>query len=93
MTMELAGLMVEQAFTDCLPRDAPLPFKIIEAHFTKRIKKKSIAQAVVEMFDGEQAIVEVTAKTEIGWSWQIRWIKLDSDISYENDKWIRAAIA
>ena len=91
--MELAGLMVEQAFTDCLPRETPLPFKVIKAHYTKRIKKESIAQAVVEIFDGEQAIVEVTAKTEIGWSWKIRWIKLGSDISYENGKWIRVAIA
>ena len=84
-----AHLMVAQAFTDCLLKGVPLPFSVIGARYAKKTKKESIAQADVEMFDGEKAIVEVTKSTDAAWGWHIKWIKLSSDISYEGDRWVR----
>lgn len=83
-----AESVVRKVLSDALPAGAPPSFRrIVE---TRRLMSPNRVIAVLEMFDGLDAEVEVWQASSIIWAH--RWNSMrGGDISYENGKWVRIA--
>ncbi len=88
--MKRAAEFVMDAMRDCLPDDVPLSFSLKSARWSGTGTRRR-AVALVEMFDGLPASLEV-------WSWLSgdgcahRWTEMPGgDATYEDGQWVRVS--